>query len=75
MCKLVCRACGYEECNCGELLERFQEIADSVARWAIDSGLNVQISAQDGRINSIAWYRDMRGNVAANEYFSIREDI
>ena len=69
-----CKGCNYPkdyDCDCEELKQDLEKILDEVVDVAERSKLNVQISAQDGKVKCITWYRGLRGNVCENKFFNL----
>lgn len=69
-----CKGCNYPknyDCDCEELKKELESILDEVAEVAERLKLNVQISAQDGKVTCITWYRDLKGNIVSNDYFNL----
>ena len=69
-----CKGCNYPQeygCDCAELKQELNCILDEVAEVAERLKLNVQISAQDGKVTCITWYKDDHGVICSNDYFKM----
>ena len=69
-----CKACNQPAdygCDCEQLKQELEKIMDDILDVAERLKLNVQFSAQDGKVTCITWYKDLKGNVCENKFFNL----